>query len=245
MTSRGAPDPATTEMTLLERFTSSTEHEAKSDVRRVLVWGPRDAGKATLLASLSRLVWQRAPVTVSVTGHAPHTATWWEVGPSVARTRLTTTDDEHSRYLRRALLASVHGIVFVADSALARARDNAASAEELAEIWNELGREGRPEKPPVLLCANKRDLPFAVPVELLREDLEGLDVLQTMETVAPALTNGELLEWMAALDATFRISPATDPPPASLSRLQRSVLQRPSTTEAPPAPENLASRNIG
>ncbi len=244
MGTRGAHDPATTEMTLLERFTSSRGVEAKDDVRRVLVWGPRGAGKVTLVASLCRLVWQRAPVTFDCAGCAPHAATWWEVGPSAARTRLTTTDEDHSRYLRRALLASVHGIVFVADSALARARDNAASAEELVDIWSELGRDGRPEKPPVLLCANKRDLPFALPASLLRDDLGGLDVVHTIETVAPALTNGELLEWMAALDATFCISPATDPPPASLSRLQRSV-QKPMSPETPPRPENLASRNTG
>jgi GTPase SAR1 family protein len=243
MTSRD-PDPATTEMTLLERFTSSTEHDAKSDLRRVLVWGPPSSGKATLVSSICRLVWRRAPVTIACMGQAPHAAVWWEVGPSAARTRLTTTDDEHSRYLRRALLASVHGIIFVADSALVRARDNAVAADELAEIWSELGAEGRPAKPPVLLCANKRDLPFALPVELIREDLGALDVLQTIETVAPSLTNGELLEWMAALDATFRIAPATDPPPASFSRIQKSAV-RPPREEPLSTSEKLASRNTG
>ncbi|HEU4742688.1 MAG TPA: ADP-ribosylation factor-like protein [Meiothermus sp.] len=66
---------------------------------------------------------------------------------------------------RKLILRGVDGIVFVADSAPNRLRANAESMRNLRENLAEYGI--RPEDVPLVLQANKRDLPDALPTEMI------------------------------------------------------------------------------
>jgi signal recognition particle receptor subunit beta len=70
---------------------------------------------------------------------------------------------------RRLILKGVDGIVFVADSQAERMDANIAAMENLYENLADYGYD--PQKLPVVLQWNKRDLPNAVPVEELRAHL--------------------------------------------------------------------------
>jgi signal recognition particle receptor subunit beta len=70
---------------------------------------------------------------------------------------------------RRLILKGVDGIVFVADSQAERMDANIAAMENLYENLADYGYD--PQKLPIVLQWNKRDLPNAVPVDELRSQL--------------------------------------------------------------------------
>ncbi|AEV16439.1 Gliding motility protein [Thermus sp. CCB_US3_UF1] len=67
---------------------------------------------------------------------------------------------------RKLILRGVDGIVFVADSAPGRLRANAESMRNMRENLAEYGL--KVEDLPVVLQVNKRDLPDALPVEMVQ-----------------------------------------------------------------------------
>lgn len=70
---------------------------------------------------------------------------------------------------RRLILKGVDGIVFVADSQADRMDANLASMQNLYENLAEYGYE--PQQIPMVLQYNKRDLPSALPVDALSEQV--------------------------------------------------------------------------
>jgi signal recognition particle receptor subunit beta len=70
---------------------------------------------------------------------------------------------------RVAVLTGVDGVVFVADSARERFRENLQSMQEMTRILEALGRPL--DKTPLVIQYNKRDLPDAVPVPVLEARL--------------------------------------------------------------------------
>ena len=70
---------------------------------------------------------------------------------------------------RKLILKGVDGIIFVADSQFERLEANMESLENLGTNLAEQGLDL--EKIPFVIQYNKRDLPNAVPVEVLRETL--------------------------------------------------------------------------
>jgi hypothetical protein len=85
---------------------------------------------------------------------------------------------------RRLILKGVDGVVFVADSKADRMDANIASMQNLYENLVDYGYD--PEKIPLVIQYNKRDLPDAVAVEELRAQLNPQN-LPDFEAVA---TNG-------------------------------------------------------
>jgi signal recognition particle receptor subunit beta len=82
---------------------------------------------------------------------------------------------------RRLILKGVDGIVFVADSQAERMDANIAAMQNLYENLSDYGYD--PANIPIVLQWNKRDLPTAVPVEELRDNLNP-DDLGEFEAVA-------------------------------------------------------------
>jgi mutual gliding-motility protein MglA len=82
---------------------------------------------------------------------------------------------------RRLILKGVDGIVFVADSQAERMDANIAAMQNLYENLSDYGYD--PANIPIVLQWNKRDLPTAVPVEELRDNLNP-DSLGEFEAVA-------------------------------------------------------------
>ena len=84
---------------------------------------------------------------------------------------------------RKLILRGVDGIVFVADSAPNRLRANAESMRNMRENLAEYGLTL--DDVPIVIQVNKRDLPDALPVEMVRAvvDLEGkFPVLEAVAT---------------------------------------------------------------
>lgn len=86
---------------------------------------------------------------------------------------------------RKLILRGVDGIVFVADSAPNRLRANAESMRNLRENLAEYGI--KLEDIPLVLQANKRDAPDALPVEMIQAVIDPEMRLPIFEAIA---TNG-------------------------------------------------------
>ncbi|WP_027881992.1 GTP-binding protein [Meiothermus rufus] len=83
---------------------------------------------------------------------------------------------------RKLILRGVDGIVFVADSAPNRLRANAESMRNLRENLAEYGI--KLEDIPIVLQANKRDVPEALPVEMIQAVIDPEKRLPIFEAVA-------------------------------------------------------------
>ncbi|MDM7324661.1 MAG: ADP-ribosylation factor-like protein [Thermus sp.] len=83
---------------------------------------------------------------------------------------------------RKLILRGVDGIVFVADSAPNRLRANAESMRNMRENLAEYGL--RVEDIPVVLQVNKRDLPDALPVEMVQAVVDPNKRFPLFEAVA-------------------------------------------------------------
>lgn len=83
---------------------------------------------------------------------------------------------------RKLILRGVDGVVFVADSAPNRLRANAESLRNLRE--NLLEYDLRLGDVPFVIQINKRDLPDALPVEMIRQVLDPKGQVEVFEAVA-------------------------------------------------------------
>ncbi|NTY01927.1 ATP/GTP-binding protein [Deinococcus sp. JMULE3] len=83
---------------------------------------------------------------------------------------------------RKLILRGVDGIVFVADSAPNRLRANAESMRNLRENLQEHGIDVRDV--PIVLQVNKRDLPDALPLEMIRAVVDPKQELMIFEAVS-------------------------------------------------------------
>jgi len=82
---------------------------------------------------------------------------------------------------RKLVLQGADGVVFVADSQSHRIDENVESVRDMRENLRALGCD--PYDMPLVLQCNKRDLPDAAPLPLLRQRL-GLDGIPCFESVA-------------------------------------------------------------
>ncbi|WP_155297884.1 GTPase MglA [Deinococcus kurensis] len=83
---------------------------------------------------------------------------------------------------RKLILRGVDGIVFVADSAPNRLRANAESMRNLRENLQEHGIDVRDV--PIVLQINKRDLPDALPLSMIRAVVDPRQELMIFEAVS-------------------------------------------------------------
>lgn len=83
---------------------------------------------------------------------------------------------------RKLILRGVDGIVFVADSAPNRLRANAESMRNLRENLVEHGINVKDV--PLILQVNKRDVPGALPIEMIRMVLDPRGELPLFESIA-------------------------------------------------------------
>ncbi|WP_457631043.1 GTPase MglA [Oceanithermus sp.] len=83
---------------------------------------------------------------------------------------------------RKLILRGVDGIVFVADSASNRLRANAESMRNLRENLGEYGLSL--ENVPMVIQINKRDLPDALPVDMIRAVIDPEARFPVFEAVA-------------------------------------------------------------
>lgn len=144
---------------------------------------------------------------------------------------------------RRLVLQGVDGIVFVADSNPAKMAENKESLADLEENLRDMGRSLKDV--PIILQWNKRDLPDALPVEVLQAELNphgfptceavartGEGVFATLKDlsarVLEAVNKGGL--------AGGKARPAAAPAAATVKAPAPVAAPRPTLVAAPPAP---------
>lgn len=101
---------------------------------------------------------------------------------------------------RKLILNGADGIIFVADSDLTRIHENTESLKNMIENLNEYGLT--PERVPLVLQYNKRDLASAMPIERMEQDCnlynapsfeavasDGLGVFATLKGISKLILN--------------------------------------------------------
>jgi hypothetical protein len=161
---------------------------------RVVYYGPGGGGKTTTLRWIAKAFPQRVVGELRSLAHEDGRTLFLDdlpldlgdVGGWRVRLQLVGVPGQSSyERTRRALLAGVDGVIFVADSDPAR---RAANRESLLELKDSLAAAGhRLDRLPMVIQVNKRDLPGTVPVPTLLTDL-GLPDAEAVPTVA---TTGE------------------------------------------------------
>ena len=139
---------------------------------RIVVFGPLGAGKTTCVKCFERFTTTRTK-PLSFRPEALRTTRLDFIATDVPvvdgrKTRVflsTVSGWAYDQVDRKQLLEKVDGVIFVADSAPARAAANEESLAELQAILREHGRE--PASVPTVLLYNKRDRKDAVPVPTL------------------------------------------------------------------------------
>lgn len=93
----------------------------------------------------------------------------------------TVPGQVYYKQTRKLVLRGADGVVFVADSQRRRLRENVQAVRDLRRDLQDLGTD--PDKIPLVLQCNKRDLDDVVPVELLKHHLD-MNGVPTFKTIA-------------------------------------------------------------
>jgi len=170
----------------------STINAAKREINFKLVYyGPGLSGKTTNL----KQIYKHVPADsrgelVTVDTEEERTLFFdflplelGEVGGFKSRLHLYTVPGQvFYNASRRLILRGVDGIVFVADSSPKRLRANAESFRNLRENLAEY--KIALEETPIVIQINKRDLPDALPIEMILDVLDPERKLDSYEAVA-------------------------------------------------------------
>ncbi len=150
--------------------------DRKELLLKVVYYGPPLAGKTTNLEQLQRMIDERhRSQLVSLDTHGDRTlyfdlmqVSLGRVGGLTPRVSLYTVPGQ-PRYerVRHIVLRGADGVVFVADSAPKRLAENVQSWRQMHQQLASL----RLSRIPIVIQANKRDLPDALPLDTLRRAL--------------------------------------------------------------------------
>lgn len=174
---------------------------------KIVYYGPGLGGKTTCLQYIHRVTDPQRRTKLYALNTASDRTLFFDLlsldlgrvrGYRVALQLYTVPGQVQYNATRRAVLAGVDGVVFVADSQRAKARDNQESLANLAENLKANGLD--PDTLPIVLHYNKRDLPDV----LARPELDQLlnrRGWRAFETVA-TLGSGVMEGFAAITEAT-------------------------------------------
>lgn len=152
---------------------------------RIVYDGPAEAGKTTSVKSLAHSL-EVSVVSPAKRGERTLFFDWSEYrggrfGGAPIHCQLVSVPGQQQLFERRKLiLETADVVVFVADSRPERVQASRASLEQLLQICQQAGRRA----PRILIQANKRDLPEAVPLVELTGGLLNHDTVPILETTA-------------------------------------------------------------
>lgn len=155
---------------------------------RIVYDGAAHAGKTTTVRALAAILGRAVRSAEDANGRTLY-FDWMEhqggrFGDLTVCCQVVSVPGQAALAARRtALLADADVVVFVVGSRPDEVADGLASLESLRQQLAALGGE-RPPRPAVLLQANKRDLPEAVPLVAIREQLGFGDTVGVTESVA-------------------------------------------------------------
>lgn len=158
---------------------------------KLVYYGPGQSGKTTNIKAIySRVPQHQRGELITLDTEDERTLFFdflplelGEVQGFKTRFKVYTVPGQHFyNAARRTILRGVDGIIFVADSNPARLRANAESMRNLRENLAERGMNI--QDIPLVLQINKRDLPDALPVDMIRQVLDPKGVLPIKEATA-------------------------------------------------------------
>lgn len=169
---------------------SFINEQSKEVNLKVVYYGPAFCGKSTSLRHIYQNVKEKERGELVSLSNGKDKTLYFDFLPldlgkvkkyQVRLHLYTMPGDVPYRAARKIISKGVDGVIFLADSALARLEDNLHSMMELKELIEEDG--GDFENLPMVIQYNKRDLPNAVAVDELKRLLNPRK-LPDFETVA-------------------------------------------------------------
>jgi len=180
------------------------DHIKKQVKFKIVYHGPALAGKTTNILQLAR---RRGEEVLSFNTKQERTLVFdmfkeeRDVDGFKASFIVYTVPGQHIYSdIRKMVMRGVDGVVFVADSSSSRLEDNKEFWQFLQEDLNLYGKDL--EDTPVVIQYNKRDLPDALPVEILEKELnvegkpfveavarEGKGVEETLNRIVEGVIN--------------------------------------------------------
>ena len=160
---------------------------------KIVYVGPGLSGKTTNLQQINALTPANLREKLKSVGTHTERTLFFDLLPITAgtvkgmtvRLRLYTVPGQvFYRHVRQQVLQEVDGVVFVADSAVERLEANQSAMLDLFTLMKEdLGRPITPDFP-LVIQYNKRDLPTAVPIRDLDEDINPWEFPTTQATAS-------------------------------------------------------------
>jgi len=160
---------------------------------RILYWGPKNAGKTENINRLNEH-FRTLGRKVTILGKDGFTICFEFLEPVLkikdaynVKYLIYSSPDEAPILAQELVLQGTDGIVFVVDSDKNRISDNQKAFSELLTLLTEHTKNGDERQIPIVVQYNKRDLPTALPVEVLKRELN----LENYPYVEAEVINGK------------------------------------------------------
>ncbi|MFX0099852.1 MAG: ATP/GTP-binding protein, partial [Candidatus Hodarchaeota archaeon] len=167
-------------------------------VFKLVFWGPSMGGKTTALAWVYEKEGLASGKLQSIADPTGRTLFFDRLVAKVSNVVFqvyTVAGQRRHKFQRKTVLKGTDALVFFWDSAVEQWNENIYSLKELLQFYGQrvLSPDGgkTPPEVPLVVCANKRDLPNITPVDKIREVLKAAKMPNTVvfETVAITGTN--------------------------------------------------------
>ncbi|MEO2069072.1 MAG: GTPase domain-containing protein [Desulfurobacteriaceae bacterium] len=153
---------------------------------KIVYWGSENSGKTENILKLSEILKYKGEI-ITLSTEEGKTIYFDFFSPTVSLQNgvkvkfllYTSSGRKNAEANRGLVIDGTDGIVFVVDSEKDRIKDNKDSFEELKTVLKKKNLENIP----IIVQYNKRDLPSALPVEVLRKELE-LEGYEEVEAIA-------------------------------------------------------------
>ena len=182
-------------------------------VFKLVFWGPSMGGKTTALAWVYEKEGLASGQLQSISDPTGRTLFFDRLVAKVSNVVFqvyTVAGQRRHKFQRQTVLKGTDALVFVWDSAVDQWNENIYSLKELLQMYGArvLSPDGgkTPPEVPMVVMANKRDLPDITPIEKIKEVLKAAKMPNTVtfETVAITGTNVKRAFVFAARECVLR-----------------------------------------
>ncbi|MHA1369076.1 MAG: GTP-binding protein [Promethearchaeota archaeon] len=182
-------------------------------VFKLVFWGPSMGGKTTALQWVYDREGLASGDMQSIADPTGRTLFFDRLVAKVSNVVFqcfTVAGQRRHKFQRQTVLKGTDAIIFFWDSSVDQFNENIYSLKELLQLYGKkiLSPDGgrTPPEVPMVVCANKRDLPNITSIEKIREVLKVANMPNTVifETVAIAGTNIKRASVFAARECVLR-----------------------------------------
>jgi signal recognition particle receptor subunit beta len=182
-------------------------------VFKLVFWGPSMGGKTTALAWVYEKEGLASGQLQSISDPTGRTLFFDRLVAKVSNVVFqvyTVAGQRRHKFQRQTVLKGTDALVFFWDSDNSQWNENIYSLKELLQMYGSkvLSPDGGKTQPevPLIVCANKRDLPNITPIDKIKEVLKAAKMANTVifETVAITGTNVKRAFVFAARECVLR-----------------------------------------